>query len=358
MEKEAENHTLTAKEDILKKLDKRKEEREQQRSANVSERSKNAQENQAILEKLNNWSAKLLNDIETSSSSNVKDNGKTNNPQSSNDNFDKIISSLSEEIQNFDGYFNEISCDLSPYDVRQTQIATMQIKEKFLVLQDSLKPKKKFGFKSRNKKNPSNQLNCSDATKKVTDLPSDHLKKEDSSTLDTGSYSITNSDDASIINVPPPDVEGRDVLINDLQPKDNSDKIIVKILGNPGTLHATNMKNVVLLCGPVRTSIFIENCQDCEFVVACQQLRIHTTTHSHFYLHVTSKGIIEDCNHVGFAPYNLSYPNSDEDYLKSGLNKEINNWDQIDDFNWLSKEKSSPNWYILEEKERKKDWSL
>ena len=77
---------------------------------------------------------------------------KTNNPQSSNDNFDKIISSLSEEIQNFDGYFNEISCDLSPYDVRQTQIATMQIKEKFLVLQDSLKPKKKFGFKSRNKK--------------------------------------------------------------------------------------------------------------------------------------------------------------------------------------------------------------
>ena len=59
---------------------------------------------------------------------------------------------MSEEIQNFDGYFNEISCDLSPYDVRQTQIATMQIKEKFLVLQDSLKPKKKFGFKSRNKK--------------------------------------------------------------------------------------------------------------------------------------------------------------------------------------------------------------
>ena len=133
----------------------------------------------------------------------------------------------------------------------------------------------------------------------MTDLPSDHLKKEDSSTLDTGSYSITNPDDASIINVPPPDVEGRDVLINDLQPKDNSDKIIVKILGNPGTLHATNMKNVVLLCGPVRTSIFIENCQDCEFVVACQQLRIHTTTHSHFYLHVTSKvSKCKNCLHI------------------------------------------------------------
>ena len=52
MEKEAENNSQTAKEDILKRLDKRKEEREQQRSANVSERSKNAQENQAILEKV------------------------------------------------------------------------------------------------------------------------------------------------------------------------------------------------------------------------------------------------------------------------------------------------------------------
>ena len=73
-------------------------------------------------------------------------------PQSSTENYDKIISSLSEEIQKFDSYFNEKSCNLSPYDVRQTQIVTVQIKEKFLALQDSLRPKKKFGFKSKNKK--------------------------------------------------------------------------------------------------------------------------------------------------------------------------------------------------------------
>jgi hypothetical protein len=40
------------KEDIFKRLDKRKENLEQQRSAHASERSKNAAENQAILNKV------------------------------------------------------------------------------------------------------------------------------------------------------------------------------------------------------------------------------------------------------------------------------------------------------------------
>jgi len=96
---------------------------------------------------LNHWSSQLLNKIETS-----KPSEKNADIKSSSKSNDDLIMSISEEIQKFDGYFNEISNDLSAYDVRQTQIVTMQIKEKFLGLQDSLKPKKKFGFKSRNKK--------------------------------------------------------------------------------------------------------------------------------------------------------------------------------------------------------------
>ena len=37
------------------------------------------------------------------------------------------------------------------------------------------------------------------------------------------------------------------------------------------------------------------------------QLRVHTTHHSQFYLHVTSRAIIEDCTAARFAPYNWSY---------------------------------------------------
>ena len=38
------------------------------------------------------------------------------------------------------------------------------------------------------------------------------------------------------------------------------------------------------------------------------QLRVHVTVDSIFYLHVTSRAIIEDCSHVKFAPYAWTYP--------------------------------------------------
>lgn len=339
------------KEDIFKRLDKRKENLEQQRSAHASERSKNAAENQAILNKLNEWSTDILTRIEGCNSKHVTSDSDSISNLSP-ENSAEVLTSLSEEIQKFDSFFNEKSNDLSPYDVRQTQAVTVQIKEKFVTLQDSLKPKKKFGFKSKLKKNVCNQS---------TDIQSGTNSEKDaatSSVRETRSYEIINPNSKNMIVVPGQDVKGIDVNMNSLRQDKYFDKITVKILGSPATLHATNLDNVTVLCGPVRTSIFVENCTNCDFVVACQQLRIHTTKNSNFYLHVTAKGIIEDCNSVGFAPYNLFYPTLKEDLSKSGLNLEVNNWDNIDDFNWLSNEQSSPNWHILPESQRTKDWML
>merc|ERR1712110_326830 len=319
-----ESEIQSAKEDIFKRLDKRKENLEQQRSANISERSKNAAENQAILNKLSDWSNDILARVHAISPQNGTDNNghdtAVKGASISEEDHSAMLASLSEEIQKFDTFFNEKSHDLSPYDVRQTQVISVQIKEKFVALQETLKPKKKFGFKSKYKKNASNK---SDGSK----------NKEEKAIAET----ISN------ISVRNETVSG---------------KIVVRILGSPGTLHITNMDNVTVLCGPVRTSIFVENCINCDFVVACQQLRIHTTRKSNFFLHVTSKAIIEDCHSVGFAPYGLSYTELDDDFLKSGLSKEINNWNNIDDFNWLSTEKRSPNWHIVEENSRKNDWLL
>ena len=41
-------------------------------------------------------------------------------------------------------------------------------------------------------------------------------------------------------------------------------------------------------------SIFIEKCTNCVLVLACQQLRIHEAVDCTFFIHVTSKAIIED----------------------------------------------------------------
>ena len=55
-----ESEIQSAKEDIFKRLDKRKENLEQQRSANISERSQNAAENQATLNKVSYFCSLIL----------------------------------------------------------------------------------------------------------------------------------------------------------------------------------------------------------------------------------------------------------------------------------------------------------
>ncbi len=124
-----------------------------------------------------------------------------------------------------------------------------------------------------------------------------------------------------------------------------------------------------VLCGPVSSSVFVDDCKDCVFVVACQQLRIHTTTHCTFYVHVTSRSIIEDCSLITFAPYSWTYPELNEQFKVrptiiicaynvnqsmqiSGLDQSVNNWRIVDDFNWLATSDPSPNWSILPDQDR------
>lgn len=84
-------------------------------------------------------------------------------------------------------------------------------------------------------------------------------------------------------------------------------------------------------------------------------MRVHEAMDTDFYLHVTSRAIIEDSKCVRFAPYNWTYQGYEDDLTSSGLKTGVNNWDEVDDFNWLSKDKS-PNWTILPESDRERSW--
>ena len=88
----------------------------------------------------------------------------------------------------------------------------------------------------------------------------------------------------------------------------------------------------------------------------CQQLRVHHTENTDFYLHVTSRAIIEDTKEVRFAPYSVKYDGIEADFDSAGLDPSINNWSSVDDFNWLAMDTKSPNWKILEENKRKQNW--
>jgi len=130
----------------------------------------------------------------------------------------------------------------------------------------------------------------------------------------------------------------------------------VFIQGAPSTLHMSSIKNCTILTGPVSTSVFVDGCSNSKLIISCQQLRTHSTTDTDVYLHTTSKAIIEDCHNIRVAPYNWEYSGIDNDFLTAGLNRDVNNWKEVGDFNWLATDKPSPNWTFLPESEIQQNW--
>lgn len=248
------------------------------------------------------------------------------------DKFDEI-SKMHQKLQRF---LAESTMFLPSYDVRQTQDILSKLSTKIQEKRDELLPKKKFAFKSKKK---GTGLDKDIDPKKEVKQP-DVIDLADCKFTDKKNETLTM--DSSI--------NSKDVALARL------DSCTVKLYGAPSAIHINDLKNCTVLSGPVSGSIFIRECKNCEFVVPCQQLRIHTTTGTKFYIHVTSRAIIEDCSAVSFGPYNWTYPDIDAHYELSGLDRSRNSWDDIDDFNWLAADKHSPNWNLIPESERKNTW--
>uniref|UniRef100_A0A8C3TMD8 Tubulin folding cofactor C n=1 Tax=Catharus ustulatus TaxID=91951 RepID=A0A8C3TMD8_CATUS len=107
----------------------------------------------------------------------------------------------------------------------------------------------------------------------------------------------------------------RDVLLSELR------GCRVRLRGNPNTL-------------------------DCLLAMACQQLRTH----------LTSRAVIEACSEVSFAPYSWSYPGIERDFESSGLDRNSNNWNLVDDLTGWRLTSPSPNWSLIPEQERITCW--
>lgn len=247
------------------------------------------------------------------------------------------LDDLSQRFAVVEKHLSQNATALPNYEVRRVQESLRKQREQFQTLQADLQPKKKFGF--RGKKTKKSTAAAEDSAERKAIAPRAGLTQE--------GYALEDKTGETIV-ISGNEINSKDVLFKNLS------GVRVKVTGNPSTLHLTNLKDSTVFCGPVSSSIFLEDCANCKFVLACQQLRTHKTTDSTFYLHVTSKAIIEDCTGLGFAPYPLDESNESlmGDFEASGLDRGRNNWDDVDDFNWLAADKASPNWSIVPESER------
>ncbi|XP_077520626.1 tubulin-binding cofactor C isoform X2 [Amblyomma americanum] len=146
---------------------------------------------------------------------------------------------------------------------------------------------------------------------------------------------------------------GENLLLSDVKGKDMElDSLTdceVTVHGSPAALFARRLTNCRLLCGPVASAVFVESCEGCTFHVACQQLRVHDSRQCQFRVHIQARSIIEDSTELLFGPYDFAYDGDERHWAAACLDRAVNNWDQVDDFNWLKLDEPSPNWRLVED---------
>ncbi|XP_028332715.1 tubulin-specific chaperone C-like [Gouania willdenowi] len=261
------------------------------------------------------------------------------------------LEEATNKVQQLQKFLNDSLLFLTQYDVREAQAALQQLQNSLSETREACLPQKTFSFRTRTKATEKSQK---------TELGSSNTPEAES-----GNNKVDN-DNASA--PPAPEQCGISNLSNEFVTKTSEEiskqhvqlthltNCKVRLFGSPSTLHLKHIEDCEILCGPVASSVFIDHCTNSTLAIPCQQLRTHNTTNTQVYVHVTSRAIIEDCSGVGFAPFTWSYPRLEEDFSLSGLDRDRNNWDKVDDFNWLDTGTPSPNWTVIPEGERKNNW--
>ena len=195
---------------------------------------------------------------------------------------------------------------------------------------EACNPKKKFGFKNR----------AANAKKKVEEKK--EVAKEVEAKEDPNTFYLKNIHKENLEDLP--------IDQNVLASKEN---IVIEDVSNCKITLSRTMKsgyikkakNCIIQIDVVQGSCFFFECDGCKFYMASQQIRIHHTTNTEFWLQVRSDPIIEHSNTLKFGDINKT-DKLNEEILKrmqeSDLT-EINLWNNVKDFNWL-KQDHSPNW--------------
>ncbi|CAG7823149.1 unnamed protein product [Allacma fusca] len=257
--------------------------------------------------------------------------------------FQEQLSLLSKEIQKLSKSLHDSITFLPSYSIKKRQEEIRNLEKLFKDKEAVLVPKRKFGFKAKIRQVIHEEPNISEA--KTREIESkENVNTMDAIKMDSNFVTIEDIQDKNII-YEEKELDGADVMVRNLE------GTIVQLRGTPSTLRITGLKDCKLVCGPVQTSVFIDNCTNCKLYLCCQQLRTHSSHELEIYLRVRARAIIEDCTGIRFAPYSYPHNKSYEWHQRVNMDPNLERFDCVDDFNWLS-DTQSPNWSVMPEDQR------
>ena len=250
---------------------------------------------------------------------------------------EKSFSELNDDYERLNKYINDSSLYLAKYNLKSVQTLLNSIRSKIDIKRDQLIPKSKFSFKSSLKMKPKS---VETVVKAIDQIDSSNSKMESKeSNPFFGFKNIVNCE--TTLRMTKEETFGKDLQLDGLE------KCRIEITGAPNTIKVNDLTDCQVFCGPTTTSILVANCKKCLFRICGQQIRIHGSTECDFYIHVTSRAIIEDSKQIRFAPFDWTYDEINEDFVSAKLDPNTNNWQQIDDFDSLS-DKPSNNWSFID----------
>eukprot|EP01112_Ceratiomyxa_fruticulosa_P014090 TRINITY_DN4011_c0_g1_i2.p1 TRINITY_DN4011_c0_g1~~TRINITY_DN4011_c0_g1_i2.p1 ORF type:complete len:393 (+),score=74.96 TRINITY_DN4011_c0_g1_i2:16-1194(+) len=253
-----------------------------------------------------------------------------------------IMSSLKKK-------FTESTIFLPSYEIRSSQVTIENLENQLETAKSTLLPRKKFAFSKKSASTPT-------TTTETNTTPTPTTSSSKTLDLSNSEYteSVSNVKGQTLVLRPKVESRTTDFVLSHLV------DCVIFILYPLTALRVDNLTNCTIVSSPVEGSSFFDKCENCEFYLTSQQVRIHNSHHSNFYLLVKSHPIIEDCNTLGFAPFDgvceglVEWSPLQEKWNEKNLGESskegYNKWDKVEDFNWLRNDTKSPNWFVTEKK--------
>lgn len=244
------------------------------------------------------------------------------------------LNSILTKIKNERDDFYNIVSFLPRYDKTKYLNRYESLLEKATQLKTRLFPKKKFAFTSKANANASTQPHQA-----VKEEAKPH--SEESPDSNEQRDLIIKNKDNQRITLSLEEIKGKNNVIIE-----NAKKCEIVLLHNFKACYMKNIDECKIIIGSVSGGSLITQCQQSSIYLATHQLRIHQTTSTGFYVMINSNPIIEHSTNNCFYPLKIKYDTYEDNISKAKIDINNNKWDQIQDFQWLKKEKS-PNFEVL-----------
>ena len=247
----------------------------------------------------------------------------------------EALDNITSKIKLYREQFYNVMEFLPGYDKLQYSKNYDEELEKVNNLKNKLFPKKKFAFSKANKKQ---NENIKEKKEKENKKPLKEIIESETDLIIKDLNNCTKKYEKE-------EIKGKNNILIE-----NINNCNIYLLHDFKACYINNCKNCNIYIGCICGGTHITNCVDSKIYLITHQLRIHQTTKSNFYVLTNSNPIIEHSTDNIFHPLKIKYEGFDSNLKISGVDINKNNWDQVQDFQWLKKDKS-PNFQTDETNE-------